>query len=240
MTVKSLISDHSWCTAKWSRSLTGGGLFERVDRMSLCFFSLPYTMGTMEHIKSLVLDGNPLRSLRRDVVMVMFTEGIKPFLQKKEHSVISLLGDVFRNFVLVDRSIRYVWIKGENEVMFCVFGRTRIRVRDRNKTNNYELFELKWNPQSNVPLFSQLCIQSESVFSSSHYCSTILDKTVEKIVYLDSIFLKIVAVPVLPSPPSPESNVVVYSKESLIPGNIESGEGVFFPKRRRFGNSFVA
>ena len=44
----------------------------------------------------------------------------------------------------------------------------------------------------------------------------ILDKTVEKIVYLDSIFLEIVAVPVLPSPPSPESNVVVYSKESLI------------------------
>ena len=51
--------------------------------MSLCFFSLPYTMGTMEHIKSLVLDGNPLRSLRRDVVMVMFTEGIKPFLKRK-------------------------------------------------------------------------------------------------------------------------------------------------------------
>ena len=40
---------------------------------------------------------------------------------------------------------------------------------------------------------------------------TILDKTVDKIVYLDSIFLNIVAVPVLPSPPSPESNVVVYS-----------------------------
>ena len=35
---------------------------------------------------------------------------------------------------------------------------------------------------------------------------TILDKTVEKFVYLDSIFLNIVAVPVLPSPPSPESN----------------------------------
>ena len=49
---------------------------------------------------------------------------------------------------------------------------------------------------------------------------TILDKTVEKIVYLDSIFLNIVAVPVLPSPPSPESNVVVYSKESLIPGRL--------------------
>ena len=50
--------------------------------------------------------------------------------------------------------------------------------------------------------------------------STILEKTVEKIVYLDSIFLKIVAVLVLPSPHSPESNVVVYSKESLIRGRL--------------------
>ena len=49
--------------------------------------------------------------------------------------------------------------------------------------------------------------------------ATILDKTVEKISYLGSIFLKIVAVPVLPSPPSPESNVV-YSKESLTPGRL--------------------
>ena len=60
-------------------------------------------------------------------------------------------------------------------------------------------------------------------FSLSFFLSfftTILDKTVEKIVYLDSIFLKIVAVPVLPSPPSPESNVFVYSKESLIPGRL--------------------
>ena len=47
-----------------------------------------------------------------------------------------------------------------------------------------------------------------------------MDKTVEKIVYLDSIFVNIVALPVLPSPPSPESNVVVYSKESLIPGRL--------------------
>ena len=66
------------------------------------------------------------------------------------------------------------------------------------------------------------------------------------LVYLDSIFLNIVAVPVLPFPPSPESNVLVYSKESLIPGrlwigsNIELGEGVFFPQRRRFGKSFAA
>ena len=50
--------------------------------------------------------------------------------------------------------------------------------------------------------------------------AAILDKTVEKILYLDNIFLNIVAVPVPPSPPSPESNVVVYSKESLIPGRL--------------------
>ena len=49
---------------------------------------------------------------------------------------------------------------------------------------------------------------------------TILDKTVEKIVYLDSSFQNIVALPVLPSPPSPQSNVVVYLKESLIPGSL--------------------
>ena len=65
--------------------------------------------------------------------------------------------------------------------------------------------------------------------------SEILDKTVEKIVYLDSIFLNIVAVPVLPSPPSPESNVVVYSKESLIPGRLweatlDWGKGFSFRK----------
>ena len=50
--------------------------------------------------------------------------------------------------------------------------------------------------------------------------ATILDKTVEKIAYLGSIFLNIVAVPVLSSAPSPESNVVVYSKGSLIPGRL--------------------
>ncbi|XP_073259571.1 leucine-rich repeat-containing protein 40-like [Porites lutea] len=42
---------------------------ERLDLANNDISGLPYTMGTMEHIKSLVLDGNPLRSLRRDVVM---------------------------------------------------------------------------------------------------------------------------------------------------------------------------
>ena len=62
-----------------------------------------------------------------------------------------------------------------------------------------------------------------------------MDKTVEKIVYYRSIFLNIVAVPVLPTPPSPESNVVVYSKESLIPGHLKEatlnwGKGNSFRK----------
>ena len=75
--------------------------------------------------------------------------------------------------------------------------------------------------------------------------STILDKTVEKIVYLGNIFLNIIAVPVLPSPPSHESNVVVYSKKkpdpwAFVGSNIELGEGLFFPQRRHSGNSFVA
>ena len=51
-----------------------------------------------------------------------------------------------------------------------------------------------------------------SINSVISHRPTILDKTVEKIVYLDSIFL--------PSLPSPESNVVVFSKESLIPGRL--------------------
>ena len=53
--------------------------------------------------------------------------------------------------------------------------------------------------------------------------------------YLGNIFLNIVAVPVPPSPPSPESNVVVYSKESLIPGRLWEatlnwGKGLSFRK----------
>ena len=63
-----------------------------------------------------------------------------------------------------------------------------------------------------MPLTAGASKQSFHVLRPS-YVDTTLDKTV----YLGSIFLNIIAVPVLPSPPSPESNVVVYSKESLIP-----------------------
>ena len=66
-------------------------------------------------------------------------------------------------------------------------------------------------------------------------CKQSWTKTVQKIVSLDSVFLNIVAVPVFPSPPSPESNVVVYSKESLIPGHfweatLNWGKGFSFRK----------
>ena len=67
-----------------------------------------------------------------------------------------------------------------------------------------------------------------------------LRQNCEKIVYLGSIFLNIVAVPVLPSPPSP----VVYLKKPhpwvFVGNNIELEEADFLPQRRRFGNSFVA
>ena len=62
-----------------------------------------------------------------------------------------------------------------------------------------------------------------------------MDKTVQKIVYLDSIFLRIVAVPFLPSPPSPENNVVVYSEQSLIPdrfGEATLNRGKGFSSRK--------
>ena len=62
-------------------------------------------------------------------------------------------------------------------------------------------------------------LNESQVYSLLDGQATILDKTVEKIVYLGSIFLDVVAVPVLSSPPSPESSVV-YSKESLIPGRL--------------------
>ena len=72
-------------------------------------------------------------------------------------------------------------------------------------------------------------------FQTKRSGATILDKTVEKIVYLDSIFLNIVAVLVLSSPPSPESKVDVYSKESLIPrrlweATLNWGKGFSFRK----------
>ena len=84
-----------------------------------------------------------------------------------------------------------------------------------------------------IPLTAGASKQSFHVLIPS-YVDTTLDKTVEKVVYLGSIFLNIIAVPVLPSPPSPESNVV-YSKESLIPrrlweATLNWGKGISFRK----------
>ena len=45
-------------------------------------------------------------------------------------------------------------------------------------------------------------------------------KLLRKLYTWTAFILNIVAVRVLPSPPSPESNVDVYSKESLIPGRL--------------------
>lgn len=73
-----------------------------------------------------------------------------------------------------------------------------------------------------------------------------LGQNCEKIVYLGSIFLNNIAVRGSSFfPLTPESNVVVYSKESrpdswaFVGSNIEVGEGDFFLQRHCFGNSFV-
>ena len=50
--------------------------------------------------------------------------------------------------------------------------------------------------------------------TSGKLFATILDKTVEKIVYLDSIFLNIVAVPVLSSPPPLKAMFLCIQKKA--------------------------
>ena len=67
-----------------------------------------------------------------------------------------------------------------------------------------------------------------------------LRQNCEKIVYLGSIFLNIVAVPVLPSLPSPVAYLKKPDPWAFVGNNIELEEADFFPQRRRFGNSFVA
>lgn len=34
------------------------------------YFSLPYELGNMSKLKSLIVDGNPMRSIRRDIIAV--------------------------------------------------------------------------------------------------------------------------------------------------------------------------
>lgn len=50
-------------------------------------------MGTMQHLKAIALEGNPLRKLRRDIVMVtigtIIYDGIKP--NQTRHAIIDVL-----------------------------------------------------------------------------------------------------------------------------------------------------
>ena len=49
-------------------------------------FSLPYMMGTMETLQSVLLDGNPLRGIRRDIVSKGTTELLKYLRSRIETS----------------------------------------------------------------------------------------------------------------------------------------------------------
>ena len=50
-----------------------------------CLCSLPYVMGLMPNLKSVMLDGNPLRTLRRDIVQVSLVS-LVPVMVAEEHS----------------------------------------------------------------------------------------------------------------------------------------------------------
>ena len=86
-------------------------------------------------------------------------------------------------------------------------------------------------------LISFFIFELEYFFTGS---ATILDKTVEKIVYLDSCSCTGSSL----SPFPWKQCCCVFKRKpdpwAFVGSNIESGEGVFFPQRRRFGNSFVA
>ena len=43
---------------------------ERLDVTNNDLAGLPYVLGTVVPLKSIVVDGNPMRSIRRDIVMV--------------------------------------------------------------------------------------------------------------------------------------------------------------------------
>ncbi|XP_005105166.1 leucine-rich repeat-containing protein 40 [Aplysia californica] len=60
-------------------------LMERLERLDLTnndISTLPYVLGTMVPLKSVVLDGNPLRSVRRDIVM-RGTQELKKYLASR-------------------------------------------------------------------------------------------------------------------------------------------------------------
>ncbi|XP_065069918.1 leucine-rich repeat-containing protein 40-like isoform X2 [Rhopilema esculentum] len=55
---------------------------ERLDLTNNCLSILPFTVGNMENLKTLSLDGNPLRGIRRDVV-AKGTQAVLAFLKSR-------------------------------------------------------------------------------------------------------------------------------------------------------------
>lgn len=55
---------------------------ERLDITNNDISALPYVLGTMAPLKSLVLDGNPMRSIRRDIIM-RGTQQLKKYLASR-------------------------------------------------------------------------------------------------------------------------------------------------------------
>lgn len=65
-----------WCSVYLRMMLCSVSIashFKDLQRMYLVFtfsFRLPFELGNMEKLKSLIVDGNPMRSMRRDIIAV--------------------------------------------------------------------------------------------------------------------------------------------------------------------------
>jgi len=52
------------------KQLPGLHIFVCLSKLGCLYYRLPYTLGTLPNLKAIVVDGNPMKSIRRDVIMV--------------------------------------------------------------------------------------------------------------------------------------------------------------------------
>ncbi len=69
---------------------------ERLDLTNNDLSTLPYALGTLNSLKSIVLDGNPMKKIRRDIIM-RGTNEIKKYLRSRMDDVDAAQGSVNTN-----------------------------------------------------------------------------------------------------------------------------------------------
>ena len=55
---------------------------ERLDLSNNDLSTLPFTLGTLPHLKSLQVDGNPMKAIRRDII-ARGTQGLLKYLKSR-------------------------------------------------------------------------------------------------------------------------------------------------------------